>query len=52
MAKIGVDLHIFESLTDSENPLTLSQLAENSGAAPRLLGMITFLMRFLVLMFL
>ncbi|KAF2178899.1 S-adenosyl-L-methionine-dependent methyltransferase [Zopfia rhizophila CBS 207.26] len=38
MAKIGADLHIFEYLTASEKPLSHSQLAEQTGAAPVLLG--------------
>jgi hypothetical protein len=49
MAKIGVDLHIFEILKDSENALTLSQLADKSGASSGLLGRNTFTNRFLVL---
>jgi demethylsterigmatocystin 6-O-methyltransferase len=38
LAKIGVDLQIFNTLKKSEKPLTLTQLAEKSGAAPELLG--------------
>lgn len=38
MAKIGVDLKIFQILKESEDPVTVSQLAEKSGAAPGLLG--------------
>jgi hypothetical protein len=49
MAKIGVDLHIFETLKESKNALTLSQLVEESGAALGLLGRNTFTKRFLVL---
>jgi demethylsterigmatocystin 6-O-methyltransferase len=49
IAKIGVDLHIFETLKDSENALTLSQLADESGASLGLLGRNIFTKRFLVL---
>lgn len=38
MAKVGIDLHTFEMLRDHGGPLTTSQLAEKSGAAPELLG--------------
>jgi demethylsterigmatocystin 6-O-methyltransferase len=38
LAKIGVDLRIFDILKNSEKSLALSQLAEKSGAAPELLG--------------
>lgn len=38
MCKIGGDLDLFQVLKDSGKPVTLSQLAEKTGAAPGLLG--------------
>jgi hypothetical protein len=35
---IGTDLKIFKTLDESEKPLTLVELAETTGASPRLLG--------------
>ncbi len=46
MAKIGVDLKIFQILKESEDPVTVSQLAEKSGAAPGLLGRYPFIIVF------
>jgi hypothetical protein len=36
---MGVDLGLFNELSDSESPLTTNTLAEKSSAAPELLGM-------------
>lgn len=38
MCKIGADLNLFQALKDSDKPVTLSQLAEKTGAAPGILG--------------
>lgn len=38
-ARIGADLKIFSSVAQSEKPLTTSELAQLSGAAPELMGM-------------
>ena len=38
MAKLGVDLRIFELLTDEKKPLTSQELAEKTGAEESLLG--------------
>ncbi|KAL2819632.1 S-adenosyl-L-methionine-dependent methyltransferase [Aspergillus cavernicola] len=40
LAKIAIDLDIFRTLKESESPVTLAQLVEKTGAAPRLLGRI------------
>ena len=38
MARIGIDLKLFELLAASDNPMTLDQLQQKTGAAPILLG--------------
>lgn len=38
MTNIGVDLPIFELLTDNDGPLTVSQIADRVAAAPELLS--------------
>lgn len=38
-ARIGADLKIFSAVAQSEKPLTTSELAQLSGAAPELMGM-------------
>ncbi|KAL2131432.1 hypothetical protein VTI74DRAFT_5122 [Chaetomium olivicolor] len=40
LAKIAIDLDIFQTLMESETPVTLKQLVEKTGAAPHLLGRI------------
>ncbi|OJI99513.1 hypothetical protein ASPVEDRAFT_125078 [Aspergillus versicolor CBS 583.65] len=40
LTKIAIDLDIFRILKESESPVTLAELAEKTGAAPRLLGRI------------
>jgi len=43
LARIGVDLLIFQKLATSETPLSLDSLAAGSGVAPQLLGTGLFL---------
>lgn len=38
LAKIAIDLGLFRTLKESEAPLSLAQLAEKTGASPKLLG--------------
>ncbi|KAL4987996.1 S-adenosyl-L-methionine-dependent methyltransferase [Aspergillus falconensis] len=40
LAKIAIDLDLFRILKESEAPVSLAQLAEKTGAAPKLLGRI------------
>lgn len=40
VARIGVDLGIFDALYRNKHPLSVATLAENTGAAPELLGML------------
>ncbi|PGH12851.1 hypothetical protein AJ80_06560 [Polytolypa hystricis UAMH7299] len=40
LVTIGLDLNLFRALTESETPLTTSQVAKKTGAAPGLLGRI------------
>ncbi|KAL2831007.1 hypothetical protein BJY01DRAFT_254425 [Aspergillus pseudoustus] len=40
IVRVGIDLNIFNILSESKGPLTIDQLAENTGAAPTLLGRI------------
>ncbi|KAL4865125.1 hypothetical protein BDV12DRAFT_211205 [Aspergillus spectabilis] len=40
LAKIAIDLDLFRTLKESESPVTLAQLVEKTGAAPRLLARI------------
>ncbi|BCS19622.1 uncharacterized protein APUU_20054A [Aspergillus puulaauensis] len=40
LTKIAIDLDIFRILKESERPVALAELAEKTGAAPRLLGRI------------
>lgn len=37
-ARVGSDLEIFKALSESEKPLTVTDLVKRSGAAPQLLG--------------
>lgn len=39
VARIGVDLGIFEAIDESKEPVSVAALAEKTGAAPELLGM-------------
>ena len=50
MCKIGGDLDIFQALKDSGKPVTLSQLAEKTGAASGLLGEVSLMLRIVLLM--
>ena len=36
--RIGIDLKLFEILTESDDPMTVEQLAASTGASPSLLG--------------
>jgi hypothetical protein len=38
MARVGIDLGIFEALKTTQQPLSVGELAEKSGASPKLLG--------------
>jgi demethylsterigmatocystin 6-O-methyltransferase len=38
MARVGVDVGIFEALNESKEPLSVTTLAQKTGAAPELLG--------------
>jgi hypothetical protein len=38
MARVGIDLGIFEALKATQQPLSVDELAEKSGASPKLLG--------------
>jgi demethylsterigmatocystin 6-O-methyltransferase len=38
MARVGVDVGIFEALNESREPLNVATLAQKTGAAPELLG--------------
>lgn len=40
VARIGVDLGIFDALNETKEPLSVVTLAEKTGAAPELLGML------------
>ncbi|KAL3430660.1 S-adenosyl-L-methionine-dependent methyltransferase [Aspergillus tetrazonus] len=40
LAKIAIDLGLFRTLKENEAPLSLAQLAEKTGASPKLLGRI------------
>jgi hypothetical protein len=47
-ARIGVDLGIFTTVAKSEKPMTTATLAEKSGAAPDLMGvLIVFELQFM-----
>jgi len=38
IARIGIDLGIFDAINESKEPTSLEALAEKTGAAPELLG--------------
>ena len=38
MARVGVDLHIFEILNNSPNSKTVAEMAGQAGASPDLMG--------------
>lgn len=40
LARVGVDLHLFEKLVASEKPLSLKDLTAELSADPQLLGML------------
>jgi len=39
IARIGVDLGIFDAINENKEPLSVATLAQKTGAAPELLGM-------------
>jgi len=39
MARVGIDLGIFDALKDTQQSISLDTLAEKSGSSPKLLGM-------------
>jgi hypothetical protein len=38
MARVGVDVGIFEALNESREPLSVATLAQKTSASPELLG--------------
>jgi hypothetical protein len=38
MARVGIDVGIFEALNESKEPLSVAIIAQKTGAAPELLG--------------
>lgn len=38
MARVGIDLGIFNALKESKDPVSLDTLAQKNGASPELLG--------------